>query len=166
LTVASVALPEDPWTDLRADLIRCARHYVRDEDDAEEIAHVAILRLLKRRRGSAVLASPRSYLERCVLNALCDDARRRAVRVRSLGIVAALPARVPTPADLLDAAETERALVAAIARLPSRARTCFVQIELLGMSIDEVAAGSAVSAKAVELRLSSARKQLRSAIPA
>jgi DNA-directed RNA polymerase specialized sigma24 family protein len=34
------------------------------------------------------------------------------------------------------------------------------------MSIDEVAAGSAVSAKAVELRLSSARKQLRSAIPA
>jgi RNA polymerase sigma factor (sigma-70 family) len=80
--------------------------------------------------------------------------------------VAALPARVPTPADLLDAAETERALVAAIARLPSRARTCFVQIELLGMSIDEVAAGSAVSAKAVELRLSSARKQLRSAIPA
>lgn len=154
------------WAELREQLLSYAWRAVQDSDDAEDIVQVTLVRLLNQVRKTPRQAWPRSYLKRCVLNAVRDAARRRNIQATARASESPMPPHVTGPDDLLDAAFAERTLVSAIARLPARARTCYVQVELLGISIDEVARSSSVSRKAVELRLSSARRHLRSAIRA
>ena len=117
--------------------------------EAEDVAQEAMLRLWKQsaswRQGEAKITT---WLYRVVSN-LCIDLRRRA---RTVGID-----EIPEPEDgmprmeaRLMQASRERALAAALAKLPERQRQAVILRHIEGLSNPEIAAIMDIGVEAVE----------------
>jgi len=76
----------------------------------------------------------------------------------------ALPEDVPSPSESIQTSETADAVRQAIAALPKELRTPLILSEYEDLSNSEIGAILNCSAKAVEIRLYRARKQLKSAL--
>ncbi len=106
------------------------------------------------------------WARRIALNKVRDEARRRSVRRMLLGWAPdAVTANVADQAPLPDAVAGDRAALArldrAIAALPLALRTPLVLTAIEGLSQAEAGAQLGISAKAVETKVSRARRELR-----
>jgi RNA polymerase sigma factor (sigma-70 family) len=148
--------------DLRFYLRRTLRH----DDDADEIAQEAMLRIWNS-RGSVDLDTARPLLFRIAAN-LAIDRLREHRRWRFNDITETAEQAETIPADRLIAAREElEAIQAAIAALPVNCRTAFVRSRIDGKKHAEIAEEMGISKSMVEkhvaeaaFRLSLARKRL------
>ena len=148
--------------DLRRYLGRTLRH----DDDADEIAQEAMLRIWNS-RGSVDLDTARPLLFRIAAN-LAIDRQREHRRWRFTDIADTQAQAETIQADhALAAREEFSAITAAIAVLPENCRTAFVRSRIDGKKHAEIAAEMGISKSMVEkhvaeaaFRLSLARKRL------
>lgn len=140
--------------------MRYARSLGLDSDHAADVVHTVMVKLLVRSEDGT---PPKpSYINRAVLNCTRDQARARAREARLMASAGVPSPLVPRPDELLDLHTTEQRFVDALSELPRAAREYYVAVELRGFPIDAVAAEHGVSRKAIEMRLASARSQIRS----
>ncbi len=141
-------------------MLALSRRLLGDEDEAEDVAQEAFLRLWRQapkwERGRARVST---WLYRVTYN-LCVD------RLRSRRPNAPLEAAndQPQPADQLRAvAERElgNRVEHALDRLPPRQKTALILFHYQGLSLAEVAAVLQVSVEAVESLLARARRKLK-----
>jgi RNA polymerase sigma-70 factor (ECF subfamily) len=147
-------------------LYRFVRRYVGDADDAQDVlqdSFVAALSNLDRYDAARPLEA---WLRRIALNKCRDRARRDAVR-RAFGVSRRRPEEVEAIADggpgadeRLAADQALRTLDRAIAALPDALKAPLVLTALEGLSHKDAGDILGLSAKAVELRVYRAKKQL------
>ncbi len=145
-------------------LYRFVRRYVGDADEAYDVVQDAFVSAMSN-LGRYDPARPfEAWLRRIALNKCRDRARRDAVR-RALGLTRV--AETDTVAD--DAAGADQTLAAnaalgalekAIADLPAALKAPLVLTVLEGLSQKEAGALLGLSAKAVEVRVYRAKRQL------
>jgi RNA polymerase sigma factor (sigma-70 family) len=148
------------------DLRLFLRRTLRRDDDAEEIAQEAMLRIWNA-RGNVSLDSARPLLFRIAAN-LAIDRQREHRRWRFTDIADTPEQDQAIPADRAIAAREELEIIeAAIAALPDNCRTAFVRSRIDGKKHAEIAAEMGISKSMVEkhvaeaaFRLSLARKRL------
>lgn len=146
----------------------CGRlcHLVGDADVAEDLAQETFARAvigIRRFRGDASL---RHWLHRIVLNVAREHWRGTKSRRRLRESIEAVDS-VSVPEDLekrhVDVART-RALYAVLETLPESLREAFILREVVGLSLNEAAAQSGVSANNIAVRTYRARNRIRRAL--
>lgn len=145
-----------------AGLVAMARGMLRSDNDAEDIAQEAFVRLWKQagewQPGRALI---RTWLRRVAAN-LCID-RLRSQRTRPIA-----PEEDWAVAARQQAGIEERQLVervnAALADLPERQRLALTLCHYQGLSQDEAAATMDISIEALESLLARARRTLKAAL--
>jgi RNA polymerase sigma-70 factor (ECF subfamily) len=147
--------------DLRSHL----RRTLRRDDDADEIAQEAMLRIWNA-RASVSMDGARPLLFRIASNLAIDRLRERQ-RWRFTDI-AETPAEAVSAEQTLAARQELEIVAAAIAALPDNCRTAFVMSRIDGRKHAEIAAAMGISKSMVEkhvaeavFRLSLARKRAR-----
>ena len=128
---------------------------------AEDLAHEAFLRLLKREAPLPDADQTKYWLLRVVRNLSLNHEKRRE---RERNAVGRLEQEVPTsvlPADAgLMAAETRDAVQEALNALPHNMRTAIVLREYAGMSYRDIGSVLGISESNVKVRLHRARQRL------
>jgi RNA polymerase sigma factor (sigma-70 family) len=151
-----------PWARIRDALVTCADRIVADPDEAEDVAHEVLTRLVApgNQHGNWLPRDFIAYEKRAVLNEVRDRARATS---RSLASEPAWIARrqAAQPDQLLDAKRLEERFIRAMTGLPPRAAVCYFEVEILGFRTDEVAECHGVTRKAVEMRLAFGRRRIR-----
>lgn len=147
------------------DLVRYAWSIVHSIDDAEDIAQQAFLQLWRRRthlehRGGGM----HSYLLRIARNLSLNEQRRRKVVVRAGSRLQDVAPHQPTPAEVVEEAELQAAVEAALEALPARRREVFMLVRFHGLSYRETAEVMGISPQTVANQLSSALAELRRAL--
>lgn len=140
-------------------LARVVRGYVgaADRDDLEQEVALAIWRALPRFRGDC---SERTFAFRIAHNRCIDYLRRRRFSIAPDAEVDRMQATA-APADAQMAQQQrQRALQAAVARLPIRYRQVLM-LALEDMPHAEIAAVLGIAVNTVSVRLSRARRMLR-----
>jgi RNA polymerase sigma factor (sigma-70 family) len=135
-----------------------ARASCPDRAEAEDILQESLLDVCT---SISRLADGRSFwpwFRRIVRHNATDRGRRRAVR-REVPIEGAATARAERPAA--DSAEFQRELLAALNDLAEDLREMLTLRHEAGLSLDEIAALTGCSVRAVESRLYRARQALR-----
>ncbi len=148
---------------------RLAYHYVRDREEAWDVAQEAFVRAwqaLPNFRGQSAFYT---WLFRIVVNVATDRARSRAARGRAFGTEAVPeedwervlvdPARGPD--DTAAGAETRERVRRALDALPPHHRTIIMLSDLEGLSYREIAEVLGIPMGTVMSRLHNARKRLR-----
>ena len=145
-------------------VLRWARVAIGDEDDAQDLAHevlVRVLRTLGSYRGEARFTT---WLYRIVRNAALDretKGRRRREREMKVALLTPWDSSGPDPAADLDHSELRRAVMRHFAELPPRQREVFDMCELRGLSSTEVGNELGISPSTVRVNLLKARRSLR-----
>jgi RNA polymerase sigma-70 factor, ECF subfamily len=145
------------------------------EDDANDCAQEAFVRVYRARGSYRPEQSFRTWLFTIAGNLARNQLRWRS-RHPSLSLEAAsesteqsladtLPAEAPAPHQVVEAAERQAAVRAAVARLPDELREAVVLCEWEELSQAEAATVLKVTPKAVESRLYRARQLLRQRLP-
>lgn len=140
-------------------MLGLARRILGNAADAEDVAQEAMLRVWTHAPRWQPLAAFRTWLTRVVVNLCLDRKRRRPwVALEAAGEIVD-----PTPGvtELAERSERERALSAAIAKLPARQRTAIVLTYSEGMSNAQVAEVLDTSVSAVETLLIRGKQNLR-----
>jgi RNA polymerase sigma-70 factor (ECF subfamily) len=141
-------------------ILGLARHMLRDDAAAEDVAQETLLRLW--RNSSEIVLGPyglRPWLRRVASN-LCIDRSRSG---RRLSIVAEVP-EVEAPADQLDrleSADTAARVDTALKALPERQRLALTLFHFEGLSQIEIGQMMGISDEAVESLLARARRTLK-----
>jgi RNA polymerase sigma-70 factor, ECF subfamily len=141
-------------------ILGLARHMLRDDAAAEDVAQETLLRLW--RNSSEIVLGPyglRPWLRRVASN-LCIDRSRSG---RRLSIVAEVP-EVEAPADQLDrleSADTAARVDTALKALPERQRLALTLFHFEGLSQIEIGRMMGISDEAVESLLARARRTLK-----
>jgi RNA polymerase sigma-70 factor (sigma-E family) len=138
---------EDLFRENYAGLVRLATLLVDDRGLAEEVVQEAFVGLVRNWHRLDDAAAAPAYLRRAVLNGSRSSLRRRAVRRRHQA--AQLPDAPSAELGAL-ARDEERAVVAAIARLPRRQRECLVLRYYLDLSQGDTAATLGISEGSVK----------------
>jgi RNA polymerase sigma-70 factor (ECF subfamily) len=149
------------------DLRLYLRRTLRRDEDADEIAQEAMLRIWNT-RASVDMDGARPLLFRIASNLAIDRLRERR-RWRFTDIAETLePAETVSAERTLAARQELEIVAAAIAALPDNCRTAFVMSRIDGMKHAEIAATMGISKSMVEkhvaealFQLSLARKRLR-----
>lgn len=143
-------------------LVRTARTYLPDPDEAEEEVQALFVTLWERRQTLAVTTSLTAYLFQSVRNRCLHRLEHRAVREAHRQHVAYrgedhadAPDEVLIGRELLDRLET------AIAALPDACRRVFVLNRYDGLRYGEIADRLGISAKTVENQIGKALRLLR-----
>jgi RNA polymerase sigma factor (sigma-70 family) len=136
-----------------------ARRVLGDPDAAEDVAQEVFLDLHRRfgdNPGAQAPAWARTAAAHTALNLIRSN-RRRAVREERY---ATEPRRADDPLDAVAAAETTRAVRAALARIPRRQATVLA-LRYSGLSYAEMASALGIGVNAVGTRLRRAEARLR-----
>ncbi len=131
-------------------LVRLARFFVADRAAAEDLVQEAFIRLSRHLHRIREPGSEAAYLRATVLNLCRDHNRRGLMSFRHR------PAAEPDPEpldDLVAGREQARAVVAALAALPTRQRDCVVLRYYLELPVAEIGATLGVSQNSVKTHL-------------
>ena len=147
-------------------LYRFIRRYVGDADEAQDMLQESFVAAVLNLARYDIARPFDIWLRRIALNKCRDRARRLAVR-RAIGLErrsAAAPEDIVDPAAPADASietnEALRTLDQAIARLPAALKEPLVLTALEGLSQKEAGDILGLSAKAIEVRVYRAKRQL------
>ncbi|HWP57850.1 MAG TPA: RNA polymerase sigma factor [Candidatus Acidoferrales bacterium] len=148
---------------------RLAQSLLNDREEANDLLHDLFLRLYERITDYRFEAPFAAWLYRSAVNLCLDRLRSRGRRKRYFGILPATSVvgindSDPRPAAEAQESEQERAVRAALMRVPGRYRVCLILREIEDCSYEEIAAILDVSVGTVRSRLSRGRKQLRKLI--
>lgn len=161
-----MADPVDVW-DYRGDLERLANYLCRHPEDAEDVAHNALMKASEKLEGFRGEASVRTWLHTITTNecrmmrrrkgptSLDDLLDRAALTDRELGGAAV------GPEELAMELETRREVLEAIEGLPDRHRCAVLLKDGRGLSLEEVADVMGTSVPSVKSILYRARESLR-----
>ena len=145
---------------------RFVRRYVGDADEAYDVSQDAFVAAMSNLHRYDAGRPFEAWLRRIALNKCRDRARREAVR-RAFGLSRRGPEETEAVADpaagadqTLAAGTAMQALHRAIAALPAALKEPLVLTVLEGLSQKEAGAVLGLSAKAVEVRVYRAKKQL------
>ena len=158
----------------RDDVWRLARQLCRHREDAEDVAHSALLKAAEHLDGFRWEASLRTWLHRIATNE-CRMLRRRKVPLSLEALLedaATAEHRPPEPAagepgpeeaavEAAVEAETRRSVLAALADLPDHYRTALLLKDGLGLRAEDVAQAMGVTVPAARSILHRARSALR-----
>jgi RNA polymerase sigma-70 factor (ECF subfamily) len=151
----------------RNDVFALSYHYLRDREEAWDIAQEVFVkahRALGRFRGDA---SFKTWLLRITANRCKDFFKKRRLQTVSLDeAVGTEERRSPTfdPERNLEAAELGRFIQTALDSLPEKHRTAFVLREFEGLSYENMASVMGCSMGTVMSRLHHARKKMQRAL--
>ena len=151
----------------RNDVFALSYHYVRNREDAWDIAQEVFIkahRALGRFRGEARF---KTWLLRITANRCKDFFKKRRLRTVPLENARGgqeLPSGTPGPDRSAEARELGRAIDAALETLPEKHRTAFVLREYEGLSYQKMAEVMECSLGTVMSRLHHARKKLQKAL--
>lgn len=153
-------------------LLRFARVYVREREQAEDLVHDVFLRVWEQHADSSGAAVTTAYLYGAVRNCAIDFLRHQAVARRyELGGFAGdgesrghVVAEDGQEHDGFAEAEMDRAIQVAIDGLPTRCRQAFLLHRRGGMTYAEVAAVMQTSPATVKAQMGRALKALRVAL--
>jgi RNA polymerase sigma-70 factor (ECF subfamily) len=151
---------------------RLAFHYLRDSEEARDVAQEAFIRAwqaLPSFRGQSAFYT---WLFRITMNVAMDRARQRASRGRALGTERVpeedwervMVDQAPGPEQTAARAEQRARIHQALATLPERHRTIIMLSDLEGLSYREIAEVLDIPIGTVMSRLHHARKRLRAVL--
>lgn len=147
-------------------LYRFVRRYVGDADEAYDVVQDAFVAAMSNLHRYDPTRPFEAWLRRIALNKCRDRARREAVR-RAFGLSKRGPEETEAVADTAAGADQTiassaamSALDKAIAALPDALKAPLVLTVLEGLSQKEAGALLGISAKAVEVRVYRAKRQL------
>jgi len=144
-----------------APLVRVAEALLRDRGSAEEVVQDVMLELWRRREQLVLHQPPRAYLVQATRNRALNHLRRQKVEKRGEPR-AAEQLQPPLLADSrVSEAELDRAIVLAIAELPTRCREVFELSRVRGLKYAEIAEAMGISIKTVEVQMGKALRILR-----
>lgn len=127
-----------------------------DQDEADDLAQEAFLRLYERWGRVAVMASPVGYLYRTALNLHRSRLRRLArFPLKSLG------GSPPSSSTALEGVEDRDELGRALAAIPRKQREALVLCGWLGLDAAEAAERVGATPAAMKMRLSRGKALLR-----
>jgi RNA polymerase sigma-70 factor, ECF subfamily len=142
-----------------------ARRVVGDDDDAEDVAQLVLVRMHERIDEFEGRSRFGSWLYRITRNVALErrraDARRSALLSRELAS-ASEDRRVTEVGEVTDAAHLHRLVAAYFGALSPRQREVFELVELRGVPASEVAARLDIEASTVRVLLLRARRTIRS----
>ena len=146
---------------------RWARRVLRDDDDAEDIAQIVLVRMHERLDQFEGKSRFGSWLYRITRNVALErrrsDARRSALLARERTSDERIE-RNAIGADSVDPADLSRALLAHFDSLSPRQREVFELVELRGVSATEAAKRLGIEPSTVRVLLLRARRTIRSRI--
>jgi len=141
-------------------LRRYARTLTRDEHEAEDLVHDALLRAYQGRRQFRAGCSLKAWLLSVLHNAFIDTVRKRRAETRRLAHVAEMAPREAPPNQ--DHAVRLAQVRKAFMELPESQRTVLHLVVLEGLSYQEAAATLGIPLGTLMSRLGRARAALRS----
>jgi RNA polymerase sigma-70 factor, ECF subfamily len=128
---------------------------------AQEIAQESFLRLFREGSDRIARGEERYWVYRVASNLARNELRRRRIRDRLADVLPALVSRAPNPHEEAERSEADRALVAALARLPEQRRAAVLLREQEGLRYDEIARVLGVSIAKVKVDIFRGRDELR-----
>lgn len=149
------ATASDVWS-YRDDIAALARYLCRHPDDAEDVAHSALLKAVAAVDGFRGESTVRTWLHRITANE-CRMLRRRP----ETSLLDDEPAGGDDPEEVIVEIETRREVLAALAELPDRYRCVLLLREGEGLSMEELAAALDTTVPTVKSLLFRARAALR-----
>jgi len=153
-------------------LLRFSLGYIGSREVAEDLVQDVFVRIWERRDGWEVRESIAAYLYSSVRNRCLDYARHRLVEREWAEHVTATRSfagdELHFAPDTADAAvehdEVDRAIRAAVERLPERCRQTFVLSRDHGLTYHEIAVVMGVSTQTVKIQMGRALKSLRTSL--
>ena len=140
-----------------------ARQVVVDDDDAEDVAQLVLVRLHQRLGEFEGRSRFVSWLYRITRNVALErrrlDARRDALLARDAAM--AVETIAADSGDVSDATRIQALLVAQFDALPARQREVFELVELRGISAADAARALGIEASTVRVLLLRARRTIR-----
>lgn len=158
------SMPTDVW-DYRDDIEHLARLLCGHPEDAEDVAHTALVKAAEKIDSFRGEASVRTWLHTITTNE-CRSLRGRT----SLGsmdgyldgaLEGELGSPAPDPEDLAIELETRKDVIDALAALPDNYRCALLLKEGQGLTVEETAAIMGTSSASVRSVLYRARQSLR-----
>ena len=143
---------------------RLAFRYVRQGQDAEELAQEIFLRAWRHARSFRGEAAFATWLYRLAVNACLNFRAGRRARPETVPLSDGLESGAPAADAALSAAEREARLRQALDSLPARQRLALVLASFEDKSYEEIAAAMGISLSSVESLLFRARRGLAVAL--
>ncbi|MCA8941485.1 MAG: RNA polymerase sigma factor [Planctomycetes bacterium] len=148
-----------------------AARMLGDSMAAEDVAQDAFLALY-RHLSQVPSSAYRPWLYRVARNLCLDQLRRRKFKLRLFRDIEKDDDNPMTPADefgdrpdqIAESRETQRAIEAAIEKLPTKFRDAFLLCEMQGLSYEDAASVLGCPVKTVSTRLFRARQRFRAAV--
>jgi RNA polymerase sigma-70 factor (ECF subfamily) len=157
-----------PWEQLETHLPRIYRFALRltaDSDWAEDLTQDTLLKAWKNRGQLRAAESARVWLFRITVNLWRDQVRQSGNRPVMEQNTESAVDRSPQPVEVLGEREELLDVLKAIERLPPRQREVLHLSAVEDLRIAEIAEVLGISANAVKVNLSEARKKMREAFP-
>lgn len=159
---------DDVWG-YREDLERLARNLCRHREDAEDVAHSALLKAAEKIDGFRAESTVRTWLHTITTNE-CRMLRRRKQPSSLEDLLetaldtGVLDAEVSDPEELALEVETRAELLRALEQLPENYRLVLLLKEGREMSLEDIAGVLETTVPAVKSTLYRARQALRSLV--
>jgi len=163
-SVAGIETRDATLSAARPGLESLARRLVWDAEDARDVVQGALVEALDRWSSLKDPAAADAWLRRIVVNRAYSQLRRRKFW-NAVGAVlfVAEEDTAPSPEVAVEQAEHQRALAAALTKLPARQSMAFSLRYLEGWSFDEVAESMGIDRGTVRIHVQRAVNALREA---
>lgn len=157
-------MPSDVW-EYREDLERLARYLCRHPEDAEDVAHAALLKAAEKLDSFRGESSVRTWLHTIATNE-CRMLRRRRQPTSldsylDAAVESAIEGDEPDPEEIALESETRKEVLAGLETLPPDYRCALLLKDGQGLSVAEVADLLGTTEGAVRSTLYRARRLLR-----
>lgn len=138
--------------------------YLHSESDADEIVNDTFMSVWEKRSELTLDEGLRPLLYTIARNKSISLLRKRKIEVTQLDSGFEVPAQSHSPAEHLQARETEKMVWELIEKLPPRCRQIFILSRREGMSNREISALMEISEKTVENQITIAIRFIRSGL--